>query len=145
MSEDVVQLVDTITPYLAAAAAAYGGAVLVRAQEEAATATVGLGRRLAQRIFGVRDGHGDLPDVLADLAEDPRDPDSLGAMRRALRRSLLADPALAEELRALPALAPAPVRAGDGAQIVLHSVVAGDNIQIGSVGGDLHLSREPRA
>jgi hypothetical protein len=46
MSGDVLSLAAEMTPYVSAAAAAYGGAVLVKARDEAADATVGLGRRL---------------------------------------------------------------------------------------------------
>ena len=38
--------------YVTAAIRAYGGAVLEKAQDDAAEATVGLGRRVLQRIFG---------------------------------------------------------------------------------------------
>ena len=54
MSGDVVSLAAEMTPYISAAVGAYGGAVLAKVRDEAADATVGLGRRLLQRVFGTR-------------------------------------------------------------------------------------------
>ena len=54
MGGDVASLAAEMTPYVSAAAAAYGGAVLARVRDDAADATVGLGRRLLQRVFGTR-------------------------------------------------------------------------------------------
>ncbi|MFF5966295.1 hypothetical protein ACFY64_21680 [Streptomyces collinus] len=144
MSGDVVQVVAEITPYVTAAAGAYGIAVLVRAQDEAASATVALGRRLAQRIFGVRADGGELPDALADVVEEPDDPDTTAALRNAIRKALLADEELAADVRALLSRAPAATRTGDGSQIVTGSVIGGDSIQIGSVGGDVHFGPTAR-
>ena len=90
-----------MTPYITAAVSAYGGAVLVRARDQAADATVGLGRRLLQKVFGHRDEAEPLPGPLADLATDPRDEDALAAVRLAVRKALAADPALESEVRAL--------------------------------------------
>ena len=78
-----------------------GGAVLTRARDQAADATVGLGRRLLQRVFG---HHGDaepLPAPLADLAADIQDSDAEAAMRLAVRKVLKADPVLAAEVQAM--------------------------------------------
>lgn len=102
--EDVATLVASSTPYLSAALTAYGTAVLTKARDEAADATVGVGRRLLQRVFGR--GHGDdgraaeaLPAALAGAAEAPGDPDVLGALRLAIRRQLEADPAMLADVR----------------------------------------------
>jgi hypothetical protein len=54
MSGDVASLAAEVVPYMATAASAYGGAVLAKARDDAADATVGLGRRLLQRVFGTR-------------------------------------------------------------------------------------------
>ncbi|KUM67981.1 hypothetical protein [Streptomyces curacoi] len=145
MSGDVVQVVAEITPYITAAAGAYGVAVLARTQEEAATATVALGRRLAQRIFGTRADGEELPEALADVVEDPDDPDNTAALRKAVRKALLADGELAADVRELLARAPAAVRTGDRSQTVVNSVIVGDAIQIGSIGGDAHIGSPDRA
>ncbi|MET9682180.1 hypothetical protein [Streptomyces coeruleorubidus] len=139
MSGDVVQVVGEITPCITAAAGAYGVAVLVRTQDEAASATVALGRRLAQRIFGSRADGEELPEALADVVEEPDDPDTTAALRKAIRKALLVDEELASDVRALLGRAPAATCTGDGSQVVTGSVIGGDSIQIGSVGGDVHF------
>jgi hypothetical protein len=79
MGGDAVSLAGEMTPYVSAAMGAYGGAVLAKLRDDAADATVGLGRRLLQRIFGSR-GEGEaLPGPLADLVADPYDDDALAA------------------------------------------------------------------
>ena len=101
--EEVAALVASSTPYLSAALAAYGTAVLGKARDEAADATVGVGRRLLQRVFGRR--HGDdpaaeaLPAALAGAAAAPSDADVLGALRLAIRRELEGDPAMLADVR----------------------------------------------
>jgi hypothetical protein len=95
-----------MTPYVSAAVAAYGAAVLARVRDEAADATVGLGRRLLQRVFGTRSDGEALPQPLADLAANPDDTDTQAVMRLALRRELTAHPELADQLRSMLAAAP---------------------------------------
>ena len=103
---EIAELVTTATPYLTAAAGAYGTAVLVRVRDDAADATVGVGRRLLQRVFGrKRDGER-LPPPLALLAADPGDPDALGAVRLAIRQALAADAAMLDEVKQILASAP---------------------------------------
>jgi hypothetical protein len=115
MSGDVASVAAEMTPYISAAMGAYGGAVLVKVRDDAADATVGLGRRLLQKVFG-RQGEGEpLPGELTDLAADPGDPDALAAVRLAVRKALAADPALEAEVRSMLAGAPGvaqQVRAG---------------------------------
>ena len=106
MGGDVATLAAEMTPYVSAAVGAYGGAVLAKVRDEAADATVGLGRRLLQRIFGTRGEVEPLPGPLADLVADPRDTDALAAVRLAVRKALGADPVLAAEVRSMLAAAP---------------------------------------
>jgi hypothetical protein len=73
MGGDVASLAAEMTPYVSAAVGAYGGAVLAKVRDEAADATVGLGRRLLQRIFGTKEDGEPLSGQLADLAADPGD------------------------------------------------------------------------
>lgn len=101
MGGDIASMTVEMTPYISAAVSAYGGAVLARARDEVADATIGLGRRLLQRIFGHRTEAEPLPGPLADLAGDPQDSDALAAVRLAVRKALEADPALAAEVRAM--------------------------------------------
>lgn len=101
MSGDLVQVVNEAAPYVVAAAGAYGSAVLAKVEQEAADATVGVGRRLAQKIFGVRDKDEPVPEALADVIEDPGDADNLGALRKAIRKALAADEELAVRVAAM--------------------------------------------
>ncbi|MCW2918240.1 MAG: hypothetical protein JWN52_6308 [Actinomycetia bacterium] len=99
MSGDLAQVVSEVTPYVVAAATTYGGAVLAKSQEEAANATVGVGRRLVQRIFGTQEEGEEVPEALADVIADPEDADNLGALRKEIRKALAADEELAEQIR----------------------------------------------
>ena len=101
MSGDVVSLAAEMTPYVSAAVGAYGGAVLAKVRDEAADATVGLGRRLLQRVFGSRSAGEPMPGPLADLAASPQDEDAFAAVRLAIRKALAADPVLAAEVRSM--------------------------------------------
>ena len=106
MAGDVASLAAEMTPYVSAAVGAYGGAVLARVRDEAADATVGLGRRLLQPVFGTRGEGQPLPGPLADLAADPRDADALAAVRLLVRKALAADPGLAAEVQSMLAGTP---------------------------------------
>ena len=115
MGGEVASLAAEMTPYVSAAVGAYGGAVLAKVRDDAADATVGLGRRLLQRVFGSRREGEPLPESLEALAVDPGDGDALGAVRLAIRQALAADPALQAEVRSMLASAPGvtqQVRAG---------------------------------
>lgn len=115
MAGDVASLAAEMTPYISAAVGAYGGAVLSKVRDEAADATLGLGRRLLQRVFGHRGEGEPLPGPLADLAANPVDEDALAAVRLAVRKALAVDPALEAEVRSMLAGAPGvaqQVRAG---------------------------------
>jgi hypothetical protein len=96
---EVATLAAEVVPYAAAAAAAYGGAVLAKVRDDAADATVGLGRRLLQRIFGARADGEPLPGPVADVVADPGDEDALAALRLAVRKALAADAGLRDQVR----------------------------------------------
>ena len=106
MGGDVVSLATQMTPYVSAAVGAYGGAVLARVQDEEADATVGLGCRLLQRLFGSRNQGEPLPGALAELAARPEDEDAMAAVRLAIRKILAADPGLEAEMRSMLANVP---------------------------------------
>lgn len=105
MSGEVASLAAEMTPYVSAAVGAYGGAVLAKVRDDTADATVGLGRRLLQRVFGSRLEGEPLPDPLGALAADPEDGDALAAVRLAIRQALADDPALQAEVRSMLASA----------------------------------------
>ena len=122
MAGEVATLVADATPYVTAAVGAYGGAVLAKVRDDAADATVGVGRRLLQRVFGQRNEDQPLPEPLAELVSCPDDADVLAALRVAIRRHLEADAAMLADVRALLASAPGTtvtqhIRAGRDAYV----------------------------
>jgi len=133
MAGEVAVLVADATPYLTAAVGAYGGAVLAKVRDDAADATVGVGRRLLQRVFGHREEGEPLPAPLAALAADPADADAAAVVRWAMRQALEADAAMLEEVKTMLASAQGAgakqnVRAGRDAY------VAGRDMTINSTG-----------
>jgi hypothetical protein len=106
MAGEVASIAVEMTPYVSAALGAYGGAVLAKVRDDAADATVGLGRRLLQRVFGRRNQGEPLPGALADLAADPDDGMALNAVTYAIRKALEADAAMLAEVRTMLASAP---------------------------------------
>jgi hypothetical protein len=118
---ELVLLAGEISPYVTAAVGAYGGAVLARVRDEAADATVGVGRRMLQRIFGTREA-GDVPQPVADLAADPGDPDLQAALRVAIRARLAADAGLAGDLREMLKDASVSVTASGERSIAAQSI-----------------------
>ena len=101
MGGDMASLATEAMPYVAAAVGAYGGAVLAKARDEAADATVSLGRRLLHRIFGSRDAIEPLPDPLAALVADPDDNDVQATVRLAICRALASDFRVEAEVRSM--------------------------------------------
>ncbi|MEV5732551.1 hypothetical protein [Streptomyces sp. NPDC052292] len=98
-----MQLVEQAGPYLTAAVGAYGAAVLTRAQDAAADATVGLGQRILQSLWrrGDEAGRAELERVVDEAADEQDDVYSAAVLSRLLRRALRNDPGLQEELSAL--------------------------------------------
>jgi len=131
---NVPGIISDAWPFVSAAIAGYGAAVLKVSEDSAADATVSLGRRILQRVFG----RGQPPDALAELAADPEDADLQAALRVALRKLLAENGRLAAEVRDLVTeSAPAPVPV---ANVVRDSTVHGPIIQAGTIAGDVTLS-----
>ncbi|GGT33139.1 hypothetical protein ACFFV7_15605 [Nonomuraea spiralis] len=101
MSGDLVSVAQELSPYVTAAVGAYGGAVLAKANEQAADATVGWGRTILQRIFGVTAAEEEVPEAVAELAADPDNTDLQAVLRVQIGRLLTADPELAAQVRTL--------------------------------------------
>ena len=133
MAGEVATLVADATPYVTAAVGAYGGAVLAKVRDDAADATVGVGRRLLQRVFGRRNENEPLPEPLAELVSYPDDADMLAALRVAIRRQLEADAAMLADVRSLLASAP-------GTTVTQH-VRAGRDAYV--AGRDMTINRRP--
>jgi hypothetical protein len=130
----VATLAAEVVPYASAAAAAYGGAVLAKVRDDAADVTVGLGRRLLQRIFGTRGEDEALPGPVADVVADPADEDAVAALRLAVRKALAADAGLQGEVRDMLAQAGVSVMASGersiAAQVISGVAVTGDDATI---------------
>jgi hypothetical protein len=106
MAGDIAAIAAEVTPAAAAALSAYGSAVLARTKDDLADATVGVGRRALQRIFGRRPEGDEPPAVLAEVIENPGDEDYLGALRLAIRKALQAgDAQLLADVREIIAAA----------------------------------------
>jgi ribosomal protein S11 len=88
-----------VLPYLSAAAATYGSAVLDKVRDEttdaAAEASVGLGRRLLRRLLGQSGSRPRLEEAVQDAAQHPGDEEYAAALKVAVRKVLEADPDLA--------------------------------------------------
>lgn len=129
-SGEVAKIVDEAWPYVSAAVVGYGAAVLKTSEDAAASATVSLGRRILQRVFGP----GQPPEALADLASDPRDVDLQAALRVALRKLLAEDDGLLAQVRGM-----LPESAADRpgiSNIVKDSTVHGRVTQVGTINGN---------
>jgi hypothetical protein len=136
VDSELAVLVGEVSPYVTAAVGAYGVAVLTRVNDQAADATVGLGRQILQRIFGVR-AAGDVPQPVADLAADPDDPDLQAAVRVAIRKLLAADANLAGDLRGVMAGAAAVTVTASGERSIAAQTITG----IASTGDDSAITR----
>ena len=86
---DIGVLVSQAFPYLGALTAAYGGAVLQRAQEEASNSTVEVGRRLLSRLTQRDESRPAIETAVTDLAEHPEDEDFQAAVRAQVRKALI--------------------------------------------------------
>ncbi|MEW2317065.1 hypothetical protein [Streptomyces bauhiniae] len=112
MDSEIMQLVGQAGPAVTAAVGAYGAAVLTRAEDAAADATVSLGQRILQLIRRHRDegGQAELERVVGEAADEQDDAYSTAVLSRLIRQALQDDPALRGELAAvLPAPAPGTV------------------------------------
>jgi hypothetical protein len=133
MDGDAASLAVQMTPYMSAAAAAFGGAVLAKVRDDAVDATVGLGRRLLQRVFGTRMQGEPVPEPLADVLAYPDDDDAVAALRIAVRKALDADPQLQADVHSMLAAAGVTVNASGDRSIAAQQIgvaVTGDNARI---------------
>jgi hypothetical protein len=99
----------------------------------AADATVSLGRRILRRVFG----RGQPPGPLADLVADPGDADLQATVRVALRKLLVEDGQMADEIRHM--LREAPSSGATTSNIVRDSTIGGAVVQAGTITGDISI------
>ncbi|URN16355.1 MULTISPECIES: hypothetical protein [Streptomyces] len=101
---DALAITNDVVPYVTAAVAAYGSAVVTRTADTAVDATVSLGQRIVQRLWSREEDREGLEQAIDEVAEDPQDDDAQAALRVQVRRILRQDSELAAELaRLLPA------------------------------------------
>ncbi len=136
VSELDVVLTEAV-PLISAAVGAYGAGVLSRVQDVAADATVGLGRRVLERIRHRAAQPAALDAAVADLAQSPQDPDAVGALRLQVRKLLAQDPELLAELAAMLPARGAVTASGEGS-----IAVGGDSSGINATGdGAVNIQR----
>ncbi|MFG2888411.1 hypothetical protein [Streptomyces sp. NPDC048248] len=116
-------LLGQVVPAVGAAVSAYGVAVLTRAEDEAAGATVRLGQRLLERLRGRSPEPEAIDAAVTDLAETDGDPDAVAALRLRIRQALTASPELLAELAEL--LPRTPVEAGGAGGVAVGGSVTG--------------------
>ncbi|WP_221348270.1 hypothetical protein [Streptomyces beigongshangae] len=103
MSTEVVQVMEQAGPYVTAALAAYGGAVLHRAEDAAVEATANRGRRVLQAVWRrcSPGGRTQLEEAVQGVAEEPDNPDAQAVLRQQVRRALREDTELLREITEL--------------------------------------------
>lgn len=103
MSAEIAQWAQQAGPVVTAAVTAYGAAVLTRAQDAAADATVGVGQRILQAVWrrGDEVGRAELESVVDEAVDEQDDLYTTAVLVRLLRRALQDDRELQEELTAL--------------------------------------------
>ncbi|MFF9396986.1 hypothetical protein [Streptomyces griseoluteus] len=103
VSQEIALWVEQAGPAVTAAVSAYGTAVLTRAQDAAADATVGVGQRILQAVWRRRDeaGRAELEQVVDEAVEEDSEAYTTAVLSRMLKRALLDDDQLRQELTAL--------------------------------------------
>ncbi|MFI0451707.1 hypothetical protein ACH34W_40355 [Actinomadura sp. 6N118] len=133
-------MAEQITPYVVAAASAYGGAVLAQAQQETATAALGVGRRLARKIFGGDKTGRPIPEEWVDVIADYHNPRNAAALRGAIHKALAEDGELVAQ--AVEALAKSRNSRPQVATFGERSPAVGTNTGIIMTGDDAYFSSE---
>ncbi|MFI0506924.1 hypothetical protein ACH3WN_29415 [Streptomyces albogriseolus] len=139
METEIVQAVDQMGPYVAAALAAYGVNVLSRAEDAAADATVNAGRQVLLKVWNriSPTRRAMLQQAVEDaVTTGPAAADGAAALRMQLRHAMIEDPQLVEELRNLLASAPRTVTASGERSVA----VGGDNIGVVSTADGAHIT-----
>lgn len=131
---EIAVLAGELMSYVVAAVRAFGDRVLNQAQDDVAEATIGLGRRVLQRIFGTGQAGKSLPGPVADVVADPQDEDAVAALRLAIRKALAADPQMHAEVEQMLAGAGVSITASGersiAAQTITGIATTGDNTTI---------------
>ncbi|GAA2036165.1 hypothetical protein GCM10009839_41290 [Catenulispora yoronensis] len=135
-----IDVLTQVLPPIGAAAAAYGAAVLTKAEDAAATETVRLGQRLLARIRHRGASADGVQRAVLTLATADADElaDARAALRLELRRLLASDQELRDDLAA--SLPPATSSSSASSVGDRNIVVGGDNTGIATVGdGNINI------
>ncbi|MET7606416.1 hypothetical protein [Streptomyces avermitilis] len=127
MSTEIMQVTQQAGPYLSAALAAYGSAVLVRAESAVVDATADVGRRILHLVWCRRDAPGQtaLEEAVREAASDVEDEDAAAALRQQIKRTLRDDAQLLREVAALlPAAGAVTITAEKGSIAAQHIGIA---------------------
>jgi hypothetical protein len=127
-------LAAEVVPFATAAVGMYGRAVLAKAWDNVADATIKTGTRVLQAIFGQKKDGEELPVVIAEVIDNPGDEDYVNALKLKIRKALEADVALARDIAAIVAEARPNVT-------VNQHVVAGRDAY--NAGRDMNINRRP--
>ncbi|MGJ5806051.1 hypothetical protein ACSCB1_44290 [Streptomyces europaeiscabiei] len=100
---DALVLSQQIAPYVTAAVASYGTAVLTRSAELSVDSTVSLGQRLLDKLLRRSSAQeaaeeNALASAIEDLSDNPEDSDLQAALRVQLKKLLLSDPQMISEI-----------------------------------------------
>jgi hypothetical protein len=124
MAGDVATLAADTIPLVMLAVGTYGQAVVAKAWDDVADASLKAGLKVLHLVFGGRGTAAEpVPDVVAEVIDHPGDEDYLGQLRLTIRKALERDAALAEEVAAIVAEA-------RSSQSVSQNVRAGRNAYV---------------
>jgi hypothetical protein len=136
MSAEIVPVVQQAWPYLSAALAAYGGAVLVRTESAAVDATANVGRRILHLLWRRRDEpeQAAFEEAVQEAAAALEDEDAAAALRQQIKRALREDAELLQQVTALLPPAGPVTNTASGTRAVaaqrIDIVVTGDHNQV---------------
>ncbi|MER5399413.1 hypothetical protein [Streptomyces sp. NPDC002599] len=140
MSAEIVQLMEQVGPYLSAAVSTYGTALLSRAEDATADASVdataSLGLRVLRVVWRRQDdqGRASLETAVRDAAEQPDDANAAGTLRQQIERALQEDAELAREVAALRSAPGGVTVSVSGTRAIgaqwIDTAVSGDNSTI---------------
>ncbi|WP_327713706.1 hypothetical protein OG912_38065 (plasmid) [Streptomyces sp. NBC_00464] len=139
METEIVQAVDQMGPYVAAALAAYGANVLSRAEDAAADATVNAGRQILLRVWNrISPTRRAMLQLAVEdaVTTGPAADDGAAVLRMQLRQAMSENPQLVQELRNLLASAPRTVTASGERSVA----VGGESTGVVNTGDGAHIT-----
>jgi hypothetical protein len=139
---DLGTVAQDVVPYLSAAAAVYGKAVVEKATDAAgdagAEATVSLGRRLLRRLFASQRAE-QIREAVTEVGDQPDDEASVDILRAQVLKALKQEPELAQGLAGL--LREAGV-VGSGYHV---TITGSQGVQVGSGNTQTNTFQAPPA